>query len=227
MQQVISYSVPVVQYNLMLDNIEMAEETLHAAKPMLQPPMDQFLSFSEAAILARKGEFEAAHAALDGGDRRKREFDPLALRAGQEARCPYAEHAHASKIDGTVHGGARAADVGRYLVFPEEVQNVYQDEPAVPGLGNVARELFRVGDELRVEGQTLFHVGSEFLYQPGIAPELVVDPGLHVREHEIRHDIDGERSYDKHQDNEGDKYLVLNLVEPRQICLGKSFHRSF
>jgi len=66
-QQVISYSVPVVQYNLMLDNIEMAEETLHAAKPMLQPPMDQFLSFSEATILARKGEFEAAHAALDGG----------------------------------------------------------------------------------------------------------------------------------------------------------------
>ena len=45
----------------------MAEETLHAAKPMLQPPMDQFLSFSEATILARKGEFEAAHAALDGG----------------------------------------------------------------------------------------------------------------------------------------------------------------
>jgi tetratricopeptide (TPR) repeat protein len=66
-QQVIAYSVPVVQYSLMLDDIDLAEETLQAAKPMLQAPMDQFLSFSEANILARKGEFEAAYAVLEKG----------------------------------------------------------------------------------------------------------------------------------------------------------------
>jgi tetratricopeptide (TPR) repeat protein len=51
----------------MLDDIGLAEETLLTAKSMLQPPMDQFLSFSEASILARKGEFAVAHAALEKG----------------------------------------------------------------------------------------------------------------------------------------------------------------
>jgi tetratricopeptide (TPR) repeat protein len=65
--QVFAYSVPVVQYSLLLNDIELAGKTLQEAQPMLQPPMDQFLSFSEATILARKGEFEASRAALEQG----------------------------------------------------------------------------------------------------------------------------------------------------------------
>jgi tetratricopeptide (TPR) repeat protein len=56
-----------VQYNLMLNEVERAEQTLQTGQSMLQPPMDQFLSFSEACILAKRGEFEASHAALDKG----------------------------------------------------------------------------------------------------------------------------------------------------------------
>jgi tetratricopeptide (TPR) repeat protein len=37
---------------------------------MLQPPMDQFLSFSEASILARKGELDLAQQLLDTASRR-------------------------------------------------------------------------------------------------------------------------------------------------------------
>ena len=66
-QQVFAYSVPVVQYRLMLNDVERAEETLQTGQSMLQPPMDQFLSFSEAGILAKRGEFEASHAALEKG----------------------------------------------------------------------------------------------------------------------------------------------------------------
>jgi tetratricopeptide (TPR) repeat protein len=65
--QVVAYSVPVVSYGLMLNDIELADETLRAAQAMVQPPMDQFLSFSEAAILARNGDFEASQAALEEG----------------------------------------------------------------------------------------------------------------------------------------------------------------
>ena len=66
-EQVIAYTVPVVQFGLMLDDIELAEETLEEAQAMLQPPMDQFLSFSEAAILARNGDFKASRTALEDG----------------------------------------------------------------------------------------------------------------------------------------------------------------
>lgn len=66
-QQVIAYTVPVVQYSLQLNDLELAEQTLQSAQPMLQPPMDQFLSFSEASILARKGEFKASLVALEAG----------------------------------------------------------------------------------------------------------------------------------------------------------------
>jgi len=66
-QQVIAYSIPVVQYSLMLGDFELAEETLQAGQSSLQPPMDQFLSFSEANLLARKGDFDASSAALQKG----------------------------------------------------------------------------------------------------------------------------------------------------------------
>jgi tetratricopeptide (TPR) repeat protein len=66
-QQVIAYSIPIVQYGLMLDDFELAEETLQTGQSRLQPPMDQFLSFSEANLLAKKGEFEAAQVALQKG----------------------------------------------------------------------------------------------------------------------------------------------------------------
>lgn len=67
LKQIIAYSVPVVEYSLMLGDIGLAEETLRTGQSMLQPPMDQFLSFSEAGILARKGEYQASRAALERG----------------------------------------------------------------------------------------------------------------------------------------------------------------
>jgi tetratricopeptide (TPR) repeat protein len=66
-EQVFAYFTPLVEYSLLLGEIPAAEAALEAARGLLEPPMDQFLSFSEASIRARQGSFDQAQAALDQG----------------------------------------------------------------------------------------------------------------------------------------------------------------
>ena len=66
-EQVFSYTVPVIQFNLLLDRTEIAEEVLAAAREAIQPPINQFLSFMEAVLRARTGEFERAELAVGEG----------------------------------------------------------------------------------------------------------------------------------------------------------------
>lgn len=66
-EQVLSYNVPLVQYYVSLDRLDDAESSLLSAREKLQPPMDQFLSFSEVLLAARKGDLEQAALALESG----------------------------------------------------------------------------------------------------------------------------------------------------------------
>jgi len=63
----LSTHVPLITYYLSLDDFAEAEKSLLTAKGMLQPPLDQFLGFSEALLLAKQGDFEGANEALDRG----------------------------------------------------------------------------------------------------------------------------------------------------------------
>ena len=58
---------PMVGFHLELDETTAAREALATALAMLQAPMDQFLAFSEAQILAREGDFAAAEASVERG----------------------------------------------------------------------------------------------------------------------------------------------------------------
>jgi len=65
--QLVSFTFPFVGYNLALGRYDEAEQALNAASEQMPPPMDQFLAFSEVALLAKKGEFEQARKALERG----------------------------------------------------------------------------------------------------------------------------------------------------------------
>lgn len=66
-EQVFSYTVPVIQFNLLLDRTAVAEEVLTAARGAIQPPINLFLAFMEAVLRARTGEFERADLAVEEG----------------------------------------------------------------------------------------------------------------------------------------------------------------
>ncbi|MEE4218734.1 MAG: hypothetical protein V2I48_14055 [Xanthomonadales bacterium] len=66
-EQVFTYNVPVIDANIMLGRIDAAEGALAEAKQALNPPLDQFLSFSEVRVAAYQGDFEAARVALETG----------------------------------------------------------------------------------------------------------------------------------------------------------------
>ncbi len=61
----LSVYTPLVTYYLLLGDTAAAEQSLVVAKGMLQAPMDQFLGFSEAMILARKGDLPGANEAIE------------------------------------------------------------------------------------------------------------------------------------------------------------------
>lgn len=60
----ISIYAPLVGYYLSLNDIASAEESLAIAIGMLQEPLNKFLGFSEAAILAKQGDFDGANEAV-------------------------------------------------------------------------------------------------------------------------------------------------------------------
>ncbi len=66
-EQVFTHIVPVIQFNVSLDRLDVAEQALEAALEAIQPPISQFLSFMEALLRARTGEFERAESAVDEG----------------------------------------------------------------------------------------------------------------------------------------------------------------
>ncbi|MDX1461406.1 MAG: hypothetical protein R3348_10160, partial [Xanthomonadales bacterium] len=63
-QIAIGIYTPMVQYQLDIGNIAAARAALDSALSVVQPPLDQFLAFSEASILLAEGELDAAEAAL-------------------------------------------------------------------------------------------------------------------------------------------------------------------
>lgn len=64
-EQVFGYYFPMVQFNVLMGRFDQAETLLLNAQQALQPPMNQFLAFSEVMVAARQGEIERASAALD------------------------------------------------------------------------------------------------------------------------------------------------------------------
>ncbi len=56
---------PLIMYHVLVDDLEAARDTHATAMAMLQPPMDQFLAFSEALIQAREKDIVAAEASLE------------------------------------------------------------------------------------------------------------------------------------------------------------------
>jgi tetratricopeptide (TPR) repeat protein len=68
-EQVFNSTIPLVQLNIQLDRVEAAEELLESAQQSIQPPLSEFLAFSEAMLRARTHEFETAEAAMRAGVR--------------------------------------------------------------------------------------------------------------------------------------------------------------
>ena len=60
----LSVYMPLVDYYVLLDDLEAARDALATAKGMLAPPVDKFLAFSEATIQAMEKDTEAAKASL-------------------------------------------------------------------------------------------------------------------------------------------------------------------
>jgi tetratricopeptide (TPR) repeat protein len=67
MNRVFSYTFPFVQYNLLIGEFDEAQQALDLAMESVQPPLNQFLAFSEVSLLAAQGEFDAALQAIDRG----------------------------------------------------------------------------------------------------------------------------------------------------------------
>jgi tetratricopeptide (TPR) repeat protein/TolB-like protein len=67
-QVAISVYGPRIQYNVELHNVEAARVALDEVMAMLQPPMDQFMAFSEAAIALEERDFELVEVALARGE---------------------------------------------------------------------------------------------------------------------------------------------------------------
>lgn len=66
-EQVFSYNMPLVKYNILLGRMDQARELLNAAQQAVQPPLNQFLSFIEVSLAARTGDFDEAEQALQRG----------------------------------------------------------------------------------------------------------------------------------------------------------------
>jgi len=66
-EQVFAYNLPVFLFNLMLNRLEAAEGVLTSAQEAIQPPISQLLTFLEAVLRARTGEFERAESAVREG----------------------------------------------------------------------------------------------------------------------------------------------------------------
>jgi len=60
----LSIYTPLIDFYMFLGDFDAAHEALDTATGLLSPPVDKFMSFSAAVILARENDFEAARAAL-------------------------------------------------------------------------------------------------------------------------------------------------------------------
>jgi len=67
-EQLFTYSFPMIQFNLQLGRLDHAESLLLNAQQAVQPPMNQFLAFSEVMLFARKGDIERASLALHAAE---------------------------------------------------------------------------------------------------------------------------------------------------------------
>jgi tetratricopeptide (TPR) repeat protein len=66
-EQIFAYNMPVIQYNIMLNRLQVADDVLASALGALQPPLNHFLSFVGALLHARRGDYDAAEAAVADG----------------------------------------------------------------------------------------------------------------------------------------------------------------
>lgn len=60
----ISVYTPLIEYYILLDDLQAAEQALYTAKGLLAPPLDKFLSFSESIINIKKQDIPAARLSL-------------------------------------------------------------------------------------------------------------------------------------------------------------------
>jgi tetratricopeptide (TPR) repeat protein len=67
-QIALSVYAPMVRYYLDIGDTENARNAFNTSLTMVQPPLDQFMAFSEAAILVVEGELEAGEEALERGN---------------------------------------------------------------------------------------------------------------------------------------------------------------
>jgi tetratricopeptide (TPR) repeat protein len=140
-EQVFNYYVPIAQYHMMLGQLEQSESMLSAAGDAISPPLNHFLAFMEAILLAQKGEFEQAEAALTVGisaiEKFKAEY--LAFQIDITA----AEIARAKKEFSSAAGLYESA-VEKALGAPVEL-----------GVGNLISVLYATGAQMYVEAGEL------------------------------------------------------------------------
>jgi tetratricopeptide (TPR) repeat protein len=63
-QMVVVTYAPMIDAYACLGELELAREKLESARELIQPPLDKFLAFSEAALLIEEGDLERARAAM-------------------------------------------------------------------------------------------------------------------------------------------------------------------
>jgi len=63
----LSMYTPLINYYVLLDDLEAAHSALNTARGLVAPPVDKFLAFSAAMIQAREKDFDGAYASLQQG----------------------------------------------------------------------------------------------------------------------------------------------------------------
>jgi tetratricopeptide (TPR) repeat protein len=96
-------SAPLVAYNILRQDLDSARAALREGLAILQPPLDQFLSFSEASILIASEEFEAAEAAVRKGEEVIAQFGLEALNFEVSAVRGHLQHALGNFPESAVH----------------------------------------------------------------------------------------------------------------------------
>lgn len=87
-------NAPLVAYNILRQDLDGARAALDEGLAILQPPLDQFLSFSEASILIESGDYEAAEAAIRKGEEVIAQFGLEALNFEVSALRGHLQRAH-------------------------------------------------------------------------------------------------------------------------------------
>lgn len=111
---------PIAASYLELNDFEHAREALQAGRDILQPPLDQFLAFTEALLAIRSQQLEEAEAAIERGAAiiEQFDFDPLRSQLEfmrSELLSARGEHARAAEVRGRAVESVRHSIIGNEL----------------------------------------------------------------------------------------------------------------